>query len=243
MPKVDNIVIRWDEESDNQLLNIERNYRKPCAMHKLGNKFVTYLVDWKRAESEGAFKGLPEMDRKGYIKRLIYLRQKIADSEGFLQKRNEHNRKRIKKYEQKHGHKIKNNSVRYKVFRSLPEEIKLQYGWKPKRIWNELQQNLLLEIVTDYKNISIDWINLMYDKRVLKLPEKYHNDLHALRKYYHSLIFKIRGGEELKAKKREIALKYKAKNYKRHMEQQLERNQIIRDTVNVYLYSKMPRKQ
>lgn len=243
MPKLGEYFLNWDEDSDNQLLNIEREYRKPCKMHKNGSVKITYLVDWKRAEWEGAFKGLPKMDRSGYSKRLSHLRQIMRDPDGYLKKRKKINRASLEKYKEKHGHYRKRGNKRRKIFNSLPEEFKIAHGWQPKQFWTNDQRKILFEIVNDYHNglESINWIALMQDKRILKLPEKYHQNLHALRKYYWSWKCLLNGGEEALERKRALARKYKKENSKKFYEDKSYRDNIVRDIVNVHLNSILPR--
>jgi hypothetical protein len=242
MPKIGDCCLCWNEEFDNQLLNIERKYRRYCQTHKIGGKTITYQVDWKHAEWDGALKGLPLLPRIKYSKRLTYLRKLRKDYEGFLAKRREFNKESLARYEAKHGHKRKNVNKRREIFKTLPEEFKKRHGWKPRGCWNEKQRDLLFKIVADYQNTSVDWISLMQDERVLKLPEKYHKDLHALRKYYWSLKCKNNGGEEWLERKRALARKYKEANKEVFYARQSDRRQIERDIVNIHLSTIMPRK-
>lgn len=154
MPKIvidgNTYFLRWTKEENEQILRIAKKYRKYSAPFKRGYRTTTHRVDWKRAEADGALKGLPDIPIKHYSQRLSTLRKRNANPKTFLKEKREYQRKRGRV-------KSKNSNGRLAVWNKLTAPTKRKHGVDVKQVWREEQKKLLLEIVGDYTDYRIDW--------------------------------------------------------------------------------------
>jgi len=242
MPKIIHnnvtIFIRWSKESDRRILSAGKLYGHWRIFHrKNGNYERVWIIDWKNALESGALKNLPNVALNKISKRHSHLKHLLnSDPIQIKKKKKQDNKKYAKKK------KVKNTSfdTRITIWKNLPESIRKNFGYKPRSIWTEKQKKLLLKIASKYKNkLSIKWVLLMQDPRVLQLPAKYHNNLCALRKYYWCVARTDRKSRKFVRKHREDALRWKSENLERYYENQHRRINLIRKTVNTFLSNKI----
>jgi len=286
-------ILRWDEASYQILKKIASDYFVPCKAHKLSGKIVTGQIKWKKAEADGALRGLPYIPLKDISHRYSDLKRKYENPEEYREKKRGSNKNRPNK---KKGAISRNNQL--KIWKDIPEDIKEQLGYKPRKIWTEKQQEILKNLgkkyssdiishkdiqkdprfdkfpykslsVKEITNLSkkdpnnkslghikylilaarsiiksntktrINWVAFMKDPDIKKLPKKYHGNLWDTRKYFWTVCSGIRDTEEFKRKRREDALRYKKKNYKKYLESQKEFFKLRTKAVNKYLNIKL----
>lgn len=110
-------------------------------------------------------------------------------------------------------------------------------------LWTKSQIRTLKALCRRYVKNEIDWVALMKDKRLKKLPKKYRNDLHHLRKYYWGVVRADRGSPEFIERHRSDALRWKRQNRERYRQNQTRRTNMIRDAVNEFLNNKVRKKK
>jgi len=168
MPKITyqnkDFYLRWPKESDWIILDIGHRYGSwKLFNYKTGQTRRLYVVDWKKAEKCGELKGLPTCTLLQLAKRYGDLKRRYGDP-NYVKRKSKKN----KQYQTKR----KNNSFvnRLPIWQSIPDEIKIKYGHKPKQIWTEQQKKLLLKIAKEYTHTNVDWKKVIEDSLVEKLP-------------------------------------------------------------------------
>jgi len=119
----------------------------------------------------------------------------------------------------------------------------LQERTTNKLSWTKKQVQILTSLGQKHTKSEIDWPGLMKDRRLKKLPEKYANDLHHLRKYYWNVARKDRNSPEYIKRHREDALRWKRENIDRYYENQYRRTKMINNAVNEFLNKKIGKRK
>jgi len=213
---------RWHPKWDMIILKTAKKYKSKSRK----------IVNWKRAEADGALKGIPIFfSRRDLSRRLSYITH------------NKYNKTYQKKHKQKsieynRTHVSKSILNREKIFRNLPLKVKLKFGYKPKRNpqWTPERIKLLKSLAKKHRRtkLSINWDSVMKDPKACLLP-KYTKS--HIRSYYWSL--ETRNRPDIQAKRRADALRYKYKNLKKYHENQRKRQNFIRSIINNVLDKKL----
>jgi len=210
--------LQWPKQFDLIVKRVAKEYKSAKG-----------YVQWKKADEEGALKGLP--------KHLTY--RDLSHRYTFLKfRRTQKYRDRIfNQTKAQQEKKYENSKSKLEIFRNAPENIKKKRGWKAKEIWSIEQKKILEKLAKKYRKskITVDWGRLVNDPQIEKLP--YQNRF-KLMKYYGQCI-KRESNEKLLEKKREDALRYKKEHYKAYRESQRKRNKIVKKTVNEILLKKV----
>lgn len=232
--KNERFLMHWPPESDHTIMVIAIRFGRSVVWHyKDGRRVRRWVVNWKLARESGALKGLPAVSNREIAKRYGYLKVYYRDPDAYLEKKRISNRKFSKKV------RLNYYERREAVWKNLQENVRRSYGIPPRNIWNNKQRKLLIKIIESHRksSVTIDWVGVMSDKRVKKLPEKYHGNLYALRKYYWTMI--NRDDPEYIKKHRQDALKYKKENYQKYRMHQRFRCEAVSRAVNDILNDKI----
>ena len=139
-------------------------------------------------------------------------------------------------------HRVKNLPTQ-----KIPQLASYFNGLKTRKtdhpLWRKCQIRTLIALCKKYVKNEIDWQALMKDKRLKKLPKKYANDLHHLRKYYWGVARADRETPEFVERHRADALRWKRKNRSRYRENQTRRVNMIRNAVNEFLNNKVRKRR
>jgi len=236
MPLIGNFRLRWSPEQDQQLLLIGRKYRR-CKIYTddSGKPYRKWLVDWDAAYEAGALRGLPLMPFCALSKRHGIVREKAKDPVAYNKKKLKINQKWYKRVPKsiRNGYYKKSVSNRLAVFNSIKHKI----GYKSKIVWNKEQQDLLLKLTKKHRKseITIDWVSLIKDPAVKRLPATHNNSIYKLRKYYWRLV-QLQNPKFVKKHRRD-ALRWKQQNKGRYHSNQRRRYAKIRQAVNDYLHT------
>jgi len=214
--------VRWPKKFDVIILKVSLEYRQPNG-----------YVQWKKADADGALKGLPKyLTYRDLSHRFTFLQ--FRETKEYEKKKIEYNEKNKGKFNGSPITKIKNA-----LFKEiLPEDLKKKHGWKPRTIWNDEQKQLLLNLVKIYRKskLVINWETLVYDKRVNRLP---YQDRFKLMKYYGQILKRKMTKKQIN-KKREDSLRYKYENYDEYLKGQSRRYSTVKNSVNEFLISQLP---
>lgn len=231
MPKVtykgQTFVLRWKPEHDLQLLVVAILFKEGC---KKCTKMP--FINWKKAEAQNFLKGLPNLSRKRLSKRVTYLLGVRFNPAGY---------EKARAYLKIHPPISFNNThkKKAKIFRDdVDRELQVAHGYKPKKLWSEKQEKILLHLVGKYRKgaMSADWKALMKDKLVQFLPHGY--TLKRLRSYYGTRICGNKNPQRIE-QRRKAALEYKRKNYKKYVKSLRRNVVIVKNTVNDFLQAKI----
>lgn len=225
-------VLNWKPEWDLRILTIAIRFRKGCphcSRCRLGHycQVGGPFISWKRAEKAGFLEGLPKsISRRDLSHRATFL-TRIRYTPFYKDKL------KIRSIVKKPN---KSFIRKEKLFMSTPI-IKNNSGYSFKKIWCKTQKKTLSSLIKKYpkgKN-SIDWVKVMGDPLCKTLP--HHDNLKLLRSYYWSCT-RVMSPERLRVK-REDARRYKREHYNKHTEDQEKRRNLVKESVNKFLISKL----
>ena len=213
-------IVHWEPEHDIIVLVVSIRFRASNG-----------TVQWAKARSEGYLDKIPEsVSGKDLSHRLYHL---------LHQKYNKDFRQKVYEKSKRYASENKQRSYecrkkRKALFDQLPDKVKLEQGYKTKRVWSQEAQELLVGLAEEYRvsEKKIDWKKLMLDQRVSEFP---YTKLSRVRSYYWQVLSKT-DPDNVK-QRRAYSLKWKKEHPDRVKRNDNRRKKAIKETVNEHLKS------